>query len=62
MALQKTQELDLFRGQGGKGSGDAPDRLVGNDDLGPFFLCQDLGDGTELSGDDLYGLSGLTLL
>lgn len=60
MALQKTQKLDLFRGQGGEGN--APDRLVGNDDLGPFFLAQDLGDGTELSGDDLDGLFGLTLL
>lgn len=52
--------LDLFRGQGRRG--DAPDRLVGNDDLGPFFLAQDLGDGAELSGDNLDGLLGLTLL
>lgn len=42
--------------------GDAPDRFVGDDDLGPFFLAQDLGDGTELSGDYLDGLFGFTLL
>lgn len=51
-------------GQGDKGNrrGVLPDRLVGNDDLGPFFLAQDLGNGTELSGDDLDGLSAFALL
>lgn len=39
-----------------------PDGLVGNDDLGPLVLAQDLGNGTELPSDDLDGLSGFTLL
>jgi hypothetical protein len=41
---------------------DSPDRLVGNDDLSPLLLGQLLGGGVELTGNDLDGLVGLTLL
>lgn len=39
-----------------------PDGLVGDDNLGPLVLAQDLGGSVELAGDDLDGLVGLTLL
>lgn len=39
-----------------------PDRLVGNDNLSPLVLGQDASDGVELTGHDVEGLVGLTVL
>jgi hypothetical protein len=39
-----------------------PDRLIGNHDLGPLVLGQNVGDGVELPCHDVDGLVGFTLL
>lgn len=44
------------------GNGLLPDGLVGNDNVGPLLLAQLLGGSIELTGDNINGLVGLTLL
>ena len=39
-----------------------PDRLIGDDDLGPLLLGEDLGNSIELSGHNVDSLVGLTFL
>lgn len=41
---------------------DGPDGFVGDDNLGPLLLGELLGGGVELTGDDVDGAVGLTLL
>lgn len=53
--------LSLLSG-GDLSSANSPDRLVGNDDLVPLLCAQLLGGSVKLTGDDLDGLVGLTLL
>lgn len=49
-------------GSGGLAGPDSPDGLVGNDSAAGPLLGDELGDGLELSTDDLLHLAGLTLL